>query len=81
MPAAAATPPPPDPWLALRQALEQSINIPPTLNKNHGELVNIFVARDVDFSSVYQLRRIESRTQILDRTVPGVIVAPAIVTK
>jgi len=38
-------------------AVEQSINIPPTLNKNQGELVNIFVARDVDFSSVYQLRR------------------------
>ena len=52
-------------------AVEQSINIPPTLNKNQGELVNIFVARDVDFSSVYQLRRIETRTQILDRTVPG----------
>lgn len=62
-------------------AVEQSINIPPTLNKNQGELVNIFVARDVDFSSVYQLQRIETRTQILDRTVPGVIVAPAVVTK
>jgi type IV secretion system protein VirB10 len=62
-------------------AVEQSINIPPTLNKNQGELVNIFVARDVDFSSVYQLQRIETRTQILDRTVPGVIVAPAMVTK
>ncbi|MDH2357912.1 type IV secretion system protein VirB10, partial [Bradyrhizobium sp. SSUT112] len=62
-------------------AVEQSINIPPTLNKNQGELVNIFVARDVDFSSVYQLRRIETRTQILDRTIPGTIVAPAGVTK
>ena len=37
-------------------AVEQSINIPPTLNKNQGELVNIFVARDLDFSSVYQLQ-------------------------
>ncbi len=62
-------------------AVEQSINIPPTLNKNQGELVNIFVARDVDFSSVYQLRRIETRTQILDRTIPGNMVAPAVVTK
>ena len=62
-------------------AVEQSINIPPTLSKNQGELVNIFVARDVDFSSVYQLRRIETRTQILDRTIPGNIVAPAVVTK
>ncbi|OSJ29690.1 type IV secretion system protein VirB10, partial [Bradyrhizobium japonicum] len=39
------------------------------------------VARDVDFSSVYQLRRIETRTQILDRTIPGAIVAPTVVTK
>jgi type IV secretion system protein VirB10 len=62
-------------------AVERSIDIPPTLNKNQGELVNIFVARDLDFSSVYQLRRIETRTQILDRTVPGVIITPATVTK
>ena len=62
-------------------AVEQSINIPPTLSKNQGELVNIFVARDLDFSSVYQLKRIETRTQILDRTVPGGIVGPAVVTK
>jgi type IV secretion system protein VirB10 len=62
-------------------AVEQSINIPPTLNKNQGELVNIFVARDVDFSSVYQLNRVETRTQILDRTIPGAMVGPAVVTK
>jgi type IV secretion system protein VirB10 len=62
-------------------AVEQSINIPPTLNKNQGELVNIFVARDLDFSSVYQLKRVETRTQILDRTVSGAAVAPAVVTK
>ena len=62
-------------------AVEQSINIPPTLSKNQGELVNIFVARDLDFSSVYQLKRIETRTQILDRTIPGSLVGPAVVTK
>ena len=62
-------------------AVEQSINIPPTLNKNQGELVNIFVARDLDFSSVYQLKQIETRTQIFDRTIPGAIVGPAVVTK
>jgi type IV secretion system protein VirB10 len=62
-------------------AVEQSINIPPALNKNQGELVNIFVARDLDFSSVYQLKRIETRTQIFDRTIPGAIVGPAVVTK
>lgn len=36
-------------------AVEQSINMPPTLNKAQGELVTIFVARDLDFSSVYKL--------------------------
>ncbi|AYG62369.1 type IV secretion system protein VirB10 [Rhizobium jaguaris] len=48
-------------------AVEQSINIPPTLMKNQGELVSIFVARDLDFSGVYSLRITEPRAQILDR--------------
>jgi type IV secretion system protein VirB10 len=36
-------------------AVEQSGQIKPTLHKNQGEMVNIFVARDLDFSSVYRL--------------------------
>ncbi|WP_208435413.1 type IV secretion system protein VirB10 [Bartonella phoceensis] len=36
-------------------ALQNSINIQPTLYKNQGERVNIFVARDLDFSDVYSL--------------------------
>jgi type IV secretion system protein VirB10 len=38
------------------EALKNSINIPPTLMKNHGDHINIFVARDLDFRSVYGIR-------------------------
>ncbi|MDH2998061.1 conjugal transfer protein TrbI [Pasteurellaceae bacterium LFhippo2] len=37
--------------------LEQMGDIKPTLYKNQGDKVGIFVARDVDFSNVYQLKR------------------------
>ena len=37
------------------ESLRNSVNIPPTLRKNQGELVSIFVARDLDFSTVYQV--------------------------
>ncbi|OWV83334.1 type IV secretion system protein VirB10 [Rhizobium sp. N122] len=52
-------------------AVEQSINIPPTLMKHQGELVSIFVARDLDFSSVYRLRVTEPRNRVYDRAVLG----------
>ncbi|WP_208440206.1 type IV secretion system protein VirB10 [Bartonella raoultii] len=39
----------------VNDVLQNSINIPPTLYKNQGERVNIFVARDLDFSDVYNL--------------------------
>ena len=52
-------------------AVEQSINIPPTLNKHQREVVSIFVARDLDFSGVYRLRVTEPRNRILDRAVLG----------
>ena len=35
--------------------LDSTINIPPTLTKMHGEIVNITVARTLDFSTVYKL--------------------------
>lgn len=52
-------------------AVEQSINIPPTLMKHQGGLVSIFVARDLNFSTVYRLRVTEPRNRIYDRAVLG----------
>ncbi|MEO9340970.1 type IV secretion system protein VirB10 [Mesorhizobium sp. SB112] len=52
-------------------AVEQSINIPPNLMKHQGSLVSIFVARDLDFSSIYGLRVTEPRNTIYDRAVMG----------
>jgi len=37
-------------------ALENSINIPPTMYKNQGDIIGIIVGDDIDFSSVYQIR-------------------------
>ena len=36
------------------EALKNSINIPPTGYINQGSRINIIVARDVDFGSVYE---------------------------
>lgn len=63
-------------------ALENSINIPPTLYKNQGDIVSIFVARDLDFSSIYSLKTIETRHQIFDRAAKGDMRRPStVVTK
>ncbi|WP_234729604.1 type IV secretion system protein VirB10 [Acidocella facilis] len=37
-------------------ALENTINIPPTLTKNQGETVALIVAHDLDFSDAYRLQ-------------------------
>lgn len=38
------------------RVLDSTINIPPTLSKNQGDRVSIYVARDLDFSRVYALQ-------------------------
>jgi type IV secretion system protein VirB10 len=52
-------------------AVEQSINIAPTLIKHQGSPVSIFVARDLDFSGIYALRVTEPPTKIYDRAIMG----------
>lgn len=47
------------------EALRNSINIPPTGTINQGALVNIMVARDVDFSRVYERVDISEFNDIL----------------
>lgn len=38
---------------------ENGINMPPTLDKNQGDPIGIFVARDLYFGNVYGLRRVQ----------------------
>lgn len=40
----------------IAESLRGSIDLPPTLRKNQGETVSVFVARDLDFSTVYHLQ-------------------------
>jgi type IV secretion system protein VirB10 len=44
-------------------ALKNAINIPPTLYKNQGDIVGIYVNKDVDFRDVYRLTRADTRIQ------------------
>ena len=37
-------------------APENSINIPPTMYKNQGDIITIMVGEDIDFSDIYELK-------------------------
>ena len=41
------------------KVLDSTINIPPLIYQNQGGIVGIYVARDVDFSSVYELKPVK----------------------
>jgi type IV secretion system protein VirB10 len=41
---------------ALTDVLKGTINIAPTISKHQGDRIQILVARDIDFRTVYELR-------------------------
>jgi type IV secretion system protein VirB10 len=49
---------PSSPETVLTDVLKSTVNISPTVTKANGDRIQVFVARDVDFRSVYELRAV-----------------------
>ena len=52
------------------KVLDSTINIPPLIYRNQGGIVGIVVARDVDFSAVYELQPTDPPPTVPDRDEP-----------
>jgi type IV secretion system protein VirB10 len=42
----------------LTEVLRQTVDVPPTVRVAHGARIQVLVARDLDFRSVYRLREV-----------------------